>query len=52
MFGYHLQGGEIFLPPEILLKAGSEGTEQVVGVHDDVDKSVQQAEEGTVSTWI
>lgn len=47
----HLQGGEVPLPPEVLLELGSEGREQVVRVHHDVDECVEQTEEGTVATW-
>lgn len=46
----HLQAGEVFLPPEILLELGSEGCEQVVRVHHDVYEGVEQSEEGTVAT--
>lgn len=46
----HLQGGEVLLPPEVLLELGSEGGEQVVRVHHDVDEGVEQTEEGAVAT--
>jgi len=47
----HLQRGEILLPPEVLLHAGPERGQQVVRVHDDVHKGVEQAEESAVATW-
>lgn len=50
LWSYHLQGGEILLPPEVLLELGSEGGEQVVRVHHDVDEGVEQSEEGAVAT--
>lgn len=46
----HLQGGEVLLPPQVLLELGSEGREQVVRVHHDVDERVEQTEEGAVAT--
>lgn len=46
----HLQGGEVLLPPEVLLELGSEGGEQVVRVHHNVDEGVEQSEEGAVAT--
>ena len=36
----HLHGGQIFLPPEILLEPGARGGQEVVGVHDDMDQGV------------
>lgn len=45
----HLDGGDVFLPPDVLLVLGSEGREQIVGVHDDVDEGVEEAEEGGVA---
>ena len=36
----HLHGGQIFLPPEILLEPGARRGQEVVGVHDDVDQGV------------
>jgi len=46
----HLQGGQILLPPEILLVLGTHGGHQIVGVHDDVDEGVEHTEEGAVSS--
>ena len=46
---YHLEGGEVFLPPDELLVLGSHGGDHVIKVHDDVDERVEQAEEGRVT---
>ncbi len=46
----YLQLGEVPLPPEVLLEAGSEGRQEVVGVHDDVDEGVEQGAERLVAT--
>jgi len=48
---HHLQGGQVLLPPEVLLVLWTHGREHVVGVHHDVDEGVEQAEEGAVATW-
>lgn len=45
----HLQHGEVLLPPEVALDLGSHRCQHVVGVHDDVDEGVQEAEEGRVT---
>jgi len=45
----HLEGGEVFLPPDELLVLGSHGGDHVIKVHDDVDERVEQAEEGRVT---
>lgn len=45
----HLDGGEVLLPPQILLVLGAEGREEVIPVHDDVDECVDHAEERRVS---
>lgn len=42
----HLDSGEVFLPPKEFLVSGSQGRQQIVGVHDDVDEGVKEAEEG------
>jgi len=34
----HLEGGEVLLPPEVLLVLRSEGRDRVVRVHDHVDE--------------
>ena len=46
----HLEGGEIFLPPQILLHVRAKGSEEVVGVHDHVHQTVEGATEGLVAT--
>ena len=45
----HLEGGEVSLPPQVLLHLGSESRDEVVGVHDDVDQGVDGASEGLVA---
>lgn len=45
----HLDGGEVLLPPQILLVLRTEGCEEVIAVHDDVDECVDHAEERRVS---
>ena len=45
----HLHGGQIFLPPEVLLEAGPRRGQGVVGVHDDVDQRVPHPAEGCVA---
>lgn len=50
MDAYHLQHGEILLPPEVLLYLRSHGGQHVVRVHDDVHEGIQQAEERAVTT--
>lgn len=42
---HQLQGREVFFPPQILLHVGADGRQAVVGVHDDVNEGVQQADE-------
>ncbi len=37
------------LPPEVLLESRPKGGEEVVGVHDDVYKGVEQSAEGLVA---
>lgn len=49
---YHLQVGDVLLPPQILLHLRSEGGEEVVGVHDDVHERVDPANEGAMSARI
>lgn len=46
---YHLEGGEVFLPPNELGVLGSHGGDHVVEVHDDVHERVEQAEERRVA---
>lgn len=46
---HHLQGGQIFLPPEVRLYLGPEGGQKVVRVHHDMYKCVEHAEERAVT---
>lgn len=50
--GYHLQGGDVLLPPDVLLEAGSHGSQHVVGVHDDVHEGVDDADERAMSPGV
>lgn len=45
----HLESGEVFLPPDVLLVLGSHSGHHVIEVHDDVNESVEQAEESRVT---
>jgi len=45
----HLEGGEVFLPPDELLVLGSHGSNHVIEVHDNMHECVEQAEEGGMS---
>lgn len=45
-----LQGGQVFLPPQVLLHVRANGSQAVVRVHDDVDKRVDEADEERLST--
>lgn len=54
--GYHdkldqLDCSEVFLPPQVLLVAGAKGSQAVVCVHEDMDNTVQQGVEGSLTTW-
>lgn len=46
---HHLQQGQVFLPPQVLLDFGSHRGEHVVSVHDDVHERVEEAEERAVA---
>lgn len=48
---YQLKLGEVPLPPEVLLHLGSETSQEVVGVHDDVDKVVEQNRRRRLLGW-
>ncbi len=41
----HLEGGQVLLPPEVLLHVWAQGGQEVVGVHDDVHDGVHEAAE-------
>lgn len=47
---YHLECGEVLLPPDELLVLGSEGGHHVVEVHHNMYKRVKHREERTVAT--
>ena len=47
---YHLESGEVLLPPNVLLVLRTHGSHHVVKVHDNVDESVEQTEKGRVAT--
>ena len=42
---HQLQGCEVFFPPQILLHVRPDGSQAVVGIHDDMDEGVQEANE-------
>lgn len=46
---YHLEHGQVFLPPQVLLHLRSDGGQHVVRVHDDVHERVEQTEERAVT---
>ena len=46
---YHLESGEILLPPNVLLILRAHRRDHVVEVHDDVDEGVEEGEEGRVA---
>lgn len=48
---YHLEGGQILLPPDEPLVPRSKGSDQVIRIHYDVNEGVAQAEERAVSSW-
>lgn len=43
---HHLDGGNIFLPPKEFLVLRSECSDEIVAVHNNVDKGVEESEEG------
>lgn len=47
----HLERGQVFLPPDVLLVFRPHGGHHVVEVHDDVNECVQESEERAVATW-
>lgn len=48
---YQLDGGEVLLPPQVLLVVGAHGSQTIVGVHDDVDHTVKKGMERPHTTW-
>lgn len=47
---YHLEGGQILLPPDVLLVFGTHCCYHIVEVHDYVNEGVEQSEECAVAT--
>lgn len=37
---YHLNGGEVLLPPEVLLVVWAHGRQAIVSVHNNMDNTV------------
>lgn len=48
---YHLDSGQVLLPPQVLVILGPKCCQEVVAVHDDVDEGVQKTEESGVTAW-
>lgn len=46
---YHLEHGQVFLPPQVLLHLWPDGGQHVVRVHNDVHERVEQTEERAVA---
>lgn len=46
----HLENGQIFLPPQILLNSWTHRCHQIVEVHDKVHQTVESGEEGSLAT--
>lgn len=47
---YQLDGGEVLLPPQVLLVVGAHGSQTVVRVHDDMDHTVEKGMECSHTT--
>ena len=47
---YHLEGGQVFLPPNELLVLWTHGSHHVVEVHDNVDEGVEESEKCRMAT--
>lgn len=48
---YQLDGGEVLLPPQVLLVVWAHGSQTVVRVHDDMDHTVEKGMECSHTTW-
>lgn len=48
---YHLEYGQVFLPPQVLLHMRSDSGQHVIRVHDYVHERIQETEERAVATW-
>lgn len=46
---YHLEHGQVFLPPQVFLHLRPDGGQHVVRVHDDMYERVEQTEERAVA---
>lgn len=46
---HHLERGEVFLPPNILLVFGTHRSDHVIEVHHNVDKGIEQSKESAVA---
>lgn len=49
---YHLECGEVFLPPDELLVFRSHCGDHIVEVHDDMHERVEHGKEGTVAACL
>lgn len=47
---YNLQNCDILLPPQILLNLGAHGRQQIIGIHDDVNEGVDEAQQSAMTT--
>lgn len=47
---HHLKRSQVFLPPDVFLIFGTHRRHHVVEIHYDVYESVEQSEEGAVTT--
>lgn len=47
---HHLYVGDVPLPPDVLLVLRSHGSHHVVGVHEEVNESVEEAEESGMAS--
>ena len=45
-----MDGGEVLLPPQKLLVGRAQGRQAVVGVHDDVDDTVEHGVKRALTT--
>lgn len=48
---YHLQLSDMFLPPDVLFVLWIQSGHEVVGVHDHMDKWVDEAHKGIVTSY-
>lgn len=47
----HLEGGQVLLPPNVLLVLGTHGSDHVIEVHHNVYEGVEQRKESAVATY-